>query len=61
MPLLPHMRIALTVIMVIETLLRSTRAALPLTPTIVVVVVALADAEVLKAQVLLLMLQRRCH
>jgi hypothetical protein len=61
MPLLLHMRIALTVIMVIETLLLSTRAALPLTPTIVVVVVALADAEVLKAQVLLLLLERRCH
>jgi hypothetical protein len=41
-PLLTHMRIALTVVMTIETLLLQTRAALPLTWTIVVVAVVVA-------------------
>ena len=55
--LLTHMRVALTVMMIIETMLQQTGAALPLMLAIVVVtvVVAVADAEIQKAQVL-----RRC-
>ena len=54
MPLLPHMRMALTVMMAIETPLLPVRAALSLTLMFVVVavVVALVDAEVRKAQML---------